>query len=44
MCDVTDVLGAAAASLLKEVDKLEWWKKYTDELSAACKLVLLVQP
>ena len=30
-----------------EVDKLEWWKKYTNQLlhwSAACKLILLVQP
>ena len=30
-----------------EVDKLEWWKKYTNQFphwSAACKLILLVQP
>ena len=30
-----------------EVDKLEWWKKYSSQLphwSAACKLILLVQP
>ena len=30
-----------------EVDKLEWWKKYANQLphwSAACKLILLVQP
>ncbi len=29
------------------IDKLEWWKKHSNELphwSAACKLVLLVQP
>ena len=30
-----------------EIDKLEWWKKHSNELphlSAVCKLALLVQP
>ena len=27
-----------------EVDKLEWWKKHANQLSAACKLIMLVQP
>ena len=38
---------AKADGVSPTIDKLEWWKKHSNELphwSAACKLVLLVQP
>ena len=34
----------AKVDVSSEVDKLEWWKKYTNQLPHACKLILLVQP